>query len=115
MRNLLFRNMTSGDRHRKVLSSSEIVDKDGVRTVVHRHFVYLVREMDKKPDEVEQPCLAVIKERNSREKFERFYCRMKGCMVVLNNGRLFKINFMHSLRICLASIPDGMTRYTAEA
>lgn len=113
MRDLLFRNLTSVDNHRKVLSSSEIVDKEGVRTIVHRHFVYFVREVDEQPQTLEQPYLAVLKERNTKLKYERFYCRMKGSLVVKRNDKIFKINFMHSLKICITSIGEDMMKYKA--
>ena len=113
MRDLLFKNLTSTDNHRKVLSSSEIVDKEGIRTIVHRHFVYFVREMDKQPETLEQPYLSVIKERNTKLRYERFYCRMKGTLVVKRNEKIYKINFMHSLKICLNTIGDGMMKYQA--
>lgn len=105
MRDLLFKNLTSESNGRKILCSSEISEKEGVRTVVRRHFVYFVRQLEQKPAEEDKPYLYVLKEHNTRQKLERFYCRMKGSMVVLKNGHLFKINFMHSLRINLCETP----------
>lgn len=113
MRDLLFKNLTSIDNRRKILSSSEIVDKEGIRTVVHRHFVYFVREVAEPPETLEPPYLAVLKERNTKLHYERFYCRMKGSMLVKRDGKTFKINFMHSLKICLNTIGDGMAKYEA--
>jgi len=114
MRDLLFKNLTSEDHGRKILSSSETVDKDGMRTTVHRHFVYFVRQIEKKPDVAEQPFLSVIKEHNSKQKYERFYCRMKGSMILLKEGKLLKIDFMHSLRIHLATLTEGLSYYPTE-
>ena len=114
MRDMLFRNITSQDHHRKVLATSEIVDKDGIRTVVRRHFAYFIRQVAEKPDDMEPPYLFVLKQRNTREKYERFYCRMKGSMVVMSNEKLYKINFMHSLKICLNSIAQGEMKYFPE-
>lgn len=111
MRDLVFKNLTKQENRRKILSSSETVDKDGVRTVVRRHFVYMVREAADQGQELEKPYLCVYKERNTRERLERFYCRMKGAMIVASQGKFFKINFMHSLRINLCAIPGGLTQY----
>jgi hypothetical protein len=113
MRDLLFKNLTSNDNQRKILSSAEIVDKDGIRTIVRRHFVYFVREIANEPGNLETPFLSVIKEHNSKMKYERFYCRMKGALIVKKDEKLFKVNFMHSLRICLTSISDGIMKYEA--
>ena len=114
MRDLLFRNMTSQDHRRKVLATSEIIDKDGVRTVVRRHFAYFVRQVQDKTEDTEAPYLFVLKQRNTIEKYERFYCRMKGSMLVMSNEKLYKINFMHSLKICLNSIPQDNMKYLPE-
>jgi hypothetical protein len=32
----------------------------------------------------------------------------------VNGGKLFKINFMHSLRIHLASVPEGNKQFSAD-
>jgi hypothetical protein len=113
MRDLLFKNLTSADNHRKILCSAETVDKDGIRTNVRRHFVYFVRQVGEQPESLEHPSMSVFKEHNTKSKYERFYCRMKGALLVKSCGKLFKINFMHSLRINLSSIPDGLAKYEA--
>jgi hypothetical protein len=112
MRDMLFRNMTSQDHRRKVLATSEIVDKDGIRTVVRRHFAYFIRQVAEKPSDMEPPYLFVIKQRNTVDKYERFYCRMKGSLVVVSNEKFYKINFMHSLKICLNSIAQDDMKYS---
>jgi hypothetical protein len=113
MRDLLFRNLTSLDRRRKILASSEIFDKSGVRTVVRRHFVYIVKELSAEEQVVKQPSyLFVLKERKTKEKVEKFFCRMKGCVYAISNGKTYIITFMHSLKISLSSIPEDLMKYT---
>jgi hypothetical protein len=114
MRDLLFKNLTSNNNHRKVLSTAETVDKDGIHTVVHRHFVYFVREVEKTQEPLGKPFLSVIKERNTKLKYERFYCRMKGALLVKSNEKFYKIDFMHSLRISLNSIETPATGFEAK-
>jgi hypothetical protein len=114
MRDLLFKNLTSQDHRRKVLSSSEIVDNAGIRTIVRRHFIYFVREVLDNKLESHSPYLFVLKERNTRQKTERFYCRMKGNIYAACQGRLFLIQFMHSLKIKLAAVPEGSVHYREE-
>lgn len=122
MRDLLFKNLTSGDKRRKILVSSEIVDKQGVRSIIHRHLVCIIKEMEPlahknqiKDEQTERPLpsLYVLKEHNTREQKEKFLCRIKGSMYVISNGRLFFIRFMHSLKISLISIPKDVREYTA--
>jgi hypothetical protein len=113
MRDLLFKNLTSDDHRKKIISSSEIVDKAGVRTIVRRHFVYFVREVPDQQLERQAPYLFVIKEHNTKEKKEKFYCRMKGNLYAIYQERLFLVHFMHSLRINLIAIPQGLAKYEA--
>lgn len=107
MRDLLFKNLTSTQRRRKVLSCSEVSDSEGVRTTIRRHFVYVVKEISGKPATQEKPCLRILKERNTAVKSERFFCKMKGEMVVAYSSRLFLIRFMHSLYIHLVPTPSS--------
>ena len=113
MRDLLFRNLTSLDRKRKILASSEIFDKSGVRTVVRRHFVYLVKELPVDVKfEKQPPYLFILKVRDTKEKVEKFFCRMKGSVYAISGDRAYLITFMHSLKICLTAIPDSLMKYT---
>jgi hypothetical protein len=106
MRNLLFKNLTSQDRRRKIISSTEIIDKQGVCSIIHRHFVCLVKEVKENKTEKPLPYLYVLKEHNSREQKEKFFCKIKGSVYAISNGRLFLILFMHSLKIDLMAIPQ---------
>jgi hypothetical protein len=114
MRDLLFKNLTSNDKRRKVIASSEIVDRQGVRSVIRRHFACIVKEV--KDNQVQRPLpyLYVLKEHNNKKYKERFFCRIKGSIFAVNNGRLFLILFMHSLKIDLSSIPGDLVKYSEE-
>lgn len=106
MRNLVFKNITSQDRTRRKIITAEIADREGVRSVIRRHFVYMVKEMQRDPGDVQPaPCVYIVKERNTREQKERFFCKIKGSVFVVKGGRLFLVNFIHSLKICLAAMP----------
>lgn len=112
MRDLLFRNLTSSNKKRRIIASSEIMDKQGVRSVIHRHFVYIVKEV--KGDEIQHPLpyLYVLKEHNSREQREKFFCRIKGSIYAVNRGRRFLILFMHSLKITLVTLRHDSVKYS---
>lgn len=109
MRDLLFKNLTSEDKKRKMISSSEIVDKAGVRTIVRRHFIYFAKEIEDNNVTKHSPYLFVLKERNTKEKKEKFYCRMKGSVYAVCQGHLFLVQFMHSLKINIVAISKEET------
>ena len=104
MRDLLFKNLTSNNKRRRIISSSEVTEKQGVRTVIHRHFVSIVKEV--KDSQAQKPLshIYVLRERNSKEQQERFFCRIKGSMYLVNNGKLFLVLFTHSLKISLVAV-----------
>ena len=101
MRDLLFRHLTSQDRRRKRIASCEISDKEGVRSVIRRHFVCMVKEIKDSHMEKPAPYVYVLKEHDSLMQREKFFCKIKGSVFATSKGKLFLIVFMHSLRICL--------------
>ncbi len=111
MRNLLFKNLTSNDKRRKILVSSEIVDKKGVRSVTHRHFVCLVKEVKDNKIIAPAPYVYVLKQHNSKNQTGRFFCKIKGNMHVVVEERIFLIVFMHTLRISLELVPEGIKKH----
>ena len=114
MRDLLFKNLTSNDKKRKILASSEIVDRQGVRSIIRRHFICMVKEI--KDNEIERPLpyLYILKERNNRDHKEKFFCRIKGSICAVSKGRLFLILFMHSLKITLVAITPDLMKHSEE-
>lgn len=107
MRDLLFKNLTSDDKKRKIITTSEVVDKEGVRSIIRRHFICMVKEINNEQEPVRPlPHLYVCKERNNKEQKEKFFCKIKGSIYAVNNDRLFLILFMHSLKISLIAIPS---------
>lgn len=108
MRDLLFRNFTSNDKRRKVIASSEVFEKEGVRSIIRRHFICMVREVAEANLKKPLPYLYVVKERNTKEQKEKFFCRIKGSIYVVHNGKLFQVIFTHSLKIGLEYMPQLM-------
>ncbi|MFH1269514.1 MAG: hypothetical protein ABIH75_00455 [Candidatus Omnitrophota bacterium] len=111
MRDLLFKNLTSEDKKRKIFSSSEVSDKQGVRSTIHRHFACIIKEVQEKDVSKPKPYLYVLKEHNSREQKEKFFCRIKGSIYAVHKGRLFILMFMHSLKISLVPTPQDSLSY----
>jgi hypothetical protein len=108
MRDILFKNLTSMDKKRKIVCSSETVDKQGVRSVIKRHFVCMVKELIDGQMESSAPYLYVLKARNTKEQTERFFCRIKGSLFAVKDAKLYKILFMHSLKIDLTALPPDL-------
>jgi len=109
MRDLLFKNLTSPSKRRRIITSSEIFDKQGVRSIIHRHFVYIIREIkDDYKIEKPSPYIYVLKEHNNKEQRERFFCRIKGSIEAQSQGKAYLILFMHSLKIHLVPIPNKL-------
>ncbi len=114
MRDLIFKNLTSSDKKRKILASSEIMDKEGVRSIIRRHFICVVKEVKEIPAKRPWPYLYSLKERNSREQREKFFCRIKGNIYAVNEGKIFLIVFMHSLKINFTAITQNSFKYNEE-
>ena len=106
MRDLVFKNLTSDDRKRKILVSSEVMDKQGIRSSIRRHFVCVVKEVKDKSMQRPLPHVYVVKEHNTRERREHFFCKIKGSICAVNKDKLYLIIFMHTLKISLVSIPQ---------
>lgn len=112
MRDLLFKNLTSNEKKRKIISTSEIVDKQGIRSIIHRHFVCAIKEVAGKKMEKPLPYLYVLKNHNTRESKEKFFCKIKGSIFAIYNAKLYQINYMHSLKITLAATPSNLVKYS---
>ncbi|TRZ95825.1 hypothetical protein D4R78_02455 [bacterium] len=108
MRDLLFKNLTSEDKKRRIIASSEITDREGVRTAIHRHFICIIKEIKDNKFRQSLPSICVLKERNTRAQREKFFCRIKSSVYAVNNGRLFLILFMHSLKINLTIVTNDL-------
>jgi hypothetical protein len=105
MRDLVFKNLTSYSKKRRILASSEVMDSQGVRRIIRRHFVCIVKPVkDVNTDNKPLPYLYVLKKRDNQGKNEKFFCRIKGSLFAVNKGKLFLILFMHSLKIDFCAI-----------
>lgn len=109
MRDLLFKNLTSDDKRRRIIASAEIADSQGVHREIRRHFVYMIREAKQGRTGRLASAVYIRKERSRKEEKEEFFCKIKGAVYVLNKGRMFLVPFLHSLKITLtpsAQIPQ---------
>jgi hypothetical protein len=105
MRDIVFKNLTSQDRKKRIIASCEVSEGQGIRSTIRRHFVCIVREVAQAQADKPLPEVFIIKERNHKEHQERFFCKIKGNVYALANQKLYSVAFVHSLRICLSAAP----------
>lgn len=110
MRDLVFKNMVSGEKRRRIICTSEIVEKEGLTSIIHRHFVYMVKEVEDKKAARPSPYLYVLKEHNDKERKEKFFCRIKGSVNVIKDGKIFLILYMHSLKITFKPLAQDIIK-----
>ncbi len=108
MRDLVFKNLTSFDHHKRVVASSEVADRKGVRSVIRRHMICLVREVAGPDAPRPAPFLSVLKKRDTKSQQEEFFCRVKGSLLVISQGKMQLIIFMHTLKITLSPAPKNL-------
>lgn len=103
MRDLVFKNLTSKDKSRRILCAKERINEDGITTRIEKHLIYVIREAsDGETANKIKPELFVTKEKNSEKKKESFFIKMKGGLYAHCNNKLLHISFLHSLRIDLS-------------
>lgn len=101
MRDLLFKNLTSENKRRKIIASSEISCAEGMRTTINRHFICTVTAVKDTKMDKPSPYLYILKQRNSKEQKERFFAKVKGSIYAICDHNIYLINYMHSLKINL--------------
>lgn len=113
MRDILFKNLTSLDHHRRDIFLSEAFVDNGVATKTEKHFVYLVRDhtyLDD-PQEFESwikkyaskgphlKDLSVLKIYDSKTGEERFEVKVVGTLYILREHDIFNIEFTQTFKI----------------
>ncbi|MDD5018905.1 MAG: hypothetical protein PHH75_02405 [Candidatus Omnitrophica bacterium] len=107
MRDMVFKNLTSMDKRKRVLWASETFNEDGILTKIHKYLIYIIKEVPVQEDyQNEKPDVFVLKCRDTREKTEKFHIRMKGGIYCLAKGKCFFVSFCHTLKIDLCRAPE---------
>ncbi|MCM8791898.1 MAG: hypothetical protein NC826_01950 [Candidatus Omnitrophica bacterium] len=100
MRQIIFKNLTSPDRRKKIIVNNELFEKSGVRTSISRHLICLVRKVNPQEKIIQPvPYLYILKECNHQKQLERFIFRFKGSIYTISGDNLYLITFLHSLKI----------------
>ncbi len=99
MRELLFKNLTSLDKGRKVVSISDSSLRDGYLAHTERHFIYMVKESQNIRRDLTQPLFYILKVHDSKQKREKLFFRVKGSFYVVTDNCLYVVYFCHSFKI----------------
>ena len=90
MRDMVFKNLTSQDKRKRVLWASETINEDGILTKIHKYLIYIIKEVKKEDaHKTDKPEIFVLKLRNTREKIERFQVKMKGGIYCVSKEKCF--------------------------
>jgi len=106
MRDLVFKNLTSRNKSRRILLAKEIINEEGILTKIQKHLIYDIREVrnSNTQDLKTNNELFIIKEKNTKLKTESFFIKMKSSVYVNSDKRVFLVNFLHSLKIGLSAV-----------
>jgi len=112
MRELLFKNITSGNKKRKDLYVSETFDKNGITTTTQRHSTYIFGSC-KKFDNMEELLawkqntgqnantrhVFIIKKRDTKLNKNMFICDVVGRFYAVCGFDIYSIAFKHSFEV----------------
>lgn len=104
MRELLYKNLTSVEKGRKVLSIIEESQKNGFFTRTSRRFIYMIKESANLRESLVAPTFYILKIHDSKNHKERFLFKVKGNFFVVNNSQVRIVYFCHSFKIDLSEI-----------
>lgn len=107
MRDILFKNLTANNHHKRDIFLSEDFEQNGVITKTEKHFIYLIRDHTvlNSPEELEAwlkehvdkgprlKGLSVLKKYDSKIGEERFEVKIEGNLYVLREQDIFSVEF----------------------
>ena len=115
MRELLFKNITSGDKKRRDLYVSETVNRNGVTTTTQRRSTYIIGGCNKFKSvedlaqwknasgvNAEKRHIFVIKKRDTKLKKDMFICDVVGRFYAVTGCDIYSIAFKHSFEVDFA-------------
>lgn len=104
-REILFKNLSTNDRKRRVFSSCVVDENPNFVTTTERKYVYLIRKVLNKGKSL-APQVHIKNERDSVSQEHKFNCLIKGGFYAANSQDLFHIRYAHSLEIVIKSQPQ---------
>ncbi|MDP3143630.1 MAG: hypothetical protein Q8N14_06850 [Candidatus Omnitrophota bacterium] len=105
MRELLYKNLTSLEKGRRILAISEESQKNGFLTRTSRKFIYMIKDTENLRESLTAPVFHIFKIRDSKNRKERFVFKVKGNFFVVNDQKVRLVYFCHSFKIDLSQLP----------
>jgi len=104
MRDLVFKNLTSKNKSRKILFEKEAFSEDGIATNIQKHLIYFMHEFKDSADLAKKNNyqLFIVKRKDTIHKTETFFVKMKGGIITKVDNKMYIVNFLHSLTIKLS-------------
>ena len=113
MRDIVYKNLTSLDHHKRDVSLSEAFILNGVKTKTQKHFTYSVRDhaMLHNSQELEDwikryaskgpqlKDLSVLKSYDSKAGEEKFEVKIVGNLYVMRDQDIFNVDFVQEFKI----------------
>lgn len=112
MREVVFKNLTSGDKKRRDLYVSETVDKNGIRTITRRHSIYIIAGHNKienaedlvkykniAPENEAKRHVFVFKKHDTKLKKDTFVCDVVGRFYAVVKDEIYSVAFKHSFEV----------------
>ncbi len=103
MRDLIFKNHTSSDKTKRLVSTYETIEERGKHTAIRRHFVYKLLDITDSFRNKPEPEIVIQRNLNRALGQETVFCRLKGSMYVRTEDKLLLVLFSRSLRIASRS------------
>lgn len=112
MRELLFKNLSSQDAHRRILCMSETITQDGLEVTTQRRSAYQLKDRIpikdlqsseelgkyKEAKQKEMRHFYVIRRRDEKTG-EKLFCKARGCLYVVAGDHLYLVEFTNTLAI----------------
>ena len=109
MRDMVFKNLTSADKRKRVLWASETINEDGILTRIHKYLIYLIKEVDKNSEQKnEKPEIYVTKQHDTKQKTEKLQIKMRGGIYCITKTKTFHVIYCHTLKIDLCKAPETL-------
>jgi hypothetical protein len=101
MRELVFKNLTSGNKKRKDLYISETIEKNGLKTVMRRHSSYLIGNSGNvdKGTSANNKHVFISRKRDTKLGKSAFVYDVVGKFYTIINEEVYPVTFKHSLEI----------------
>ena len=82
-----------------MISLSEKSEDKDCKTIVRKHFVYIVSKVNAMEEQLPPPNVYIKKTFKTKQKIENFSFRVKGNFYLTKDRSIFLVGFCHSLKI----------------